>query len=402
MKLSKRTVVAAAAAGVVSLSSAVFAQTVTDAITGGSASGSFRLRYEGVDEDNALDAAKALTLRSAIQYTTEVYSGFSAAIEVEDVSIVGLDDYSVGPTGYKAGEYSVIADPESTEINQGYVMYAKDGFSAKLGRQAIVLDNQRFVGSVGWRQDHQTFDALTLGYKGEGYSLDYSYLEQRNRIFADAADLDSKDHLLHAGVTTPIGLLTGYAYLLEMDIPTGNALDTIGVRLAGSRKVGETSFSYLAEFAAQDMENGAIEADADYFLLEGGVTLGKVTAKLGYESLGSDGGTYGFGTPLATLHAFNGWADVFLGTPAQGLNDLYLNLSAPVAGGSFAFIYHDYEADESGAGVDDLGSEFNLQWTRPFLSKYTFGLKYADYDAGDAASGKVDKQIFWSWVQLNF
>ena len=35
--------------------------------------------------------------------------------------------------------------------------------------------------------------------------------------------------------------------------------------------------------------------------------------------LGSDGGVAAFQTPLATLHAFNGWADLFLTTPARGL-----------------------------------------------------------------------------------
>ena len=38
----------------------------------------------------------------------------------------------------------------------------------------------------------------------------------------------------------------------------------------------------------------------------------------GYEELGSDGGVAAFQTPLATLHAFNGWADLFLTTPGDG------------------------------------------------------------------------------------
>ena len=288
-----------------------------------------------------------------------------------------------------------------TEVNQSYLQYAKDGFTARLGRQDLRYDSMRFVGAVPWRQDFQTFDAFSLEYRQERYALNYNYLNKRNRVFAEAADIDSKDHLLHANTATPIGTLTGYAYLLEEDIPLDNALDTVGIRLSGARKLGERDVTYLVEFASQDYKRGAVRASADYLLLEGGMSFGRLVAKLGYESLGSDSARYGFSTPLATLHLFQGWADVFLATPAEGLNDTYLSLAVPVAGGSFTFVYHDYKADQSTATVDDLGEEINLQWTRPFKEKYQFGLKYADYRQGDSVA-RVDKQIFWSWVQLNF
>jgi len=75
-----------------------------------------RLRYESVDQDNAAADAEALTLRSRLGYTTGEYKGFSATMEGEDVRIVGgVDDYTVGPTGFNSGVYSVIADPETTD-----------------------------------------------------------------------------------------------------------------------------------------------------------------------------------------------------------------------------------------------------------------------------------------------
>lgn len=264
--------------------------------------GSFNLRYEHVDEDNALEHAEALTLRSALQYSTDSFKGWSALLEVEDVTIVGVDDYTVAATGFNPGRYSTIADPEVTELNQSYLQYTQGGFAARLGRQDLRYDNMRFIGSVPWRQH----------FKQDG-----------------------------------------------------------------------------------------VYAEADYFLLEGGLRFGALVAKLGYESLGSDDASYGFNTPLATLHLFQGWADVFLATPAEGLNDVYLSLALPVAGGNFTFAYHDYQADEASAAVNDLGDEFNLQWVRPFKDKYQFGLKYADYNQGDAAA-RVDKRLFWSWVQLSF
>lgn len=378
------------------------AQTLTDALAGGTVNGTFYLRYEGVWEDNALEDAKALTLRSAVKYTTASYAGFSALLEFEDVRALGVDDYSVGPTGFNPGRYSVIADPKSSEVNQAYLQYVQGPFTARLGRQDLRYDNMRFVGAVPWRQDFQTFDALTLEYKREGLALNYNYMEQRERVFAQAADVDSKDHLLHADFALGgAGKLVAYAYLLEEDIAPDNALDTLGLRWTGSASVAERKLTWLAEFATQDYKRGALDAEARYLALEGGVGLGPVTLKLGLESLGSDDAAYGFATPLATLHAFQGWADVWLATPAEGIDDYYLNLSTPVAGGTFTFVWHDYEANESTASVADLGDEFNLQWVRPFKGKYNFGIKYADYSQGDITA-KADKRVFWSWVQLSF
>lgn len=383
-------------------STALQAQTLTDALAGGTVNGSLYLRYEGVWEDNALEDAKALTLRSAVKYTTATWQGFSALVEFEDVRAVGIDDYSVGPTAFNPGRYSVIADPESSEVNQAYLQYAQGPFTARLGRQDLRYDNMRFVGAVPWRQDFQTFDALTLEYKRKDMVLAYNYMEQRERVFAQAADVDSKDHLLHGEFAMgSAGKLVAYAYLLEEDIALDNRLDTVGLRWTGSASLAEKKVSWLAEFATQDYRRGTVDAEARYLALEGGVGLGPVNLKLGLESLGSDDAAYGFATPLATLHAFQGWGDVWLTTPAEGIDDYYLNLSTPLAGGTFTFVWHDYEANEATPAVQDLGDEFNLQWLRPFKGRYNFGIKYADYSQGDIAA-KVDKRVFWSWVQLSF
>lgn len=403
-RLNQGLLAAAVAGALLAGNAAAQVRTLDAAVARGDASGSFYLRYEGVDEDNALENATAVTLRTALKYTTAPYKGFTAVLEGEDVRAVGTDDYSVPQTGFNTGKYSVIADPETTEVNQAYLQYIQGGFTARFGRQDIRYDNQRFVGAVPWRQDYQTFDAVTLEYKKDAaltYTLDYHYLTQRDRIFAQSADIDSSDHLFHGVINTPIGALTGYAYLLEEDIALANGLDTYGLRLTGTRRLGGFDWTYLAEYATQESERGAANFDADFYNVEAGVTVKGTTVKLGIESLGSDRGLYGFATPLATLHAFQGWADQFLVTPAQGIDDVYLNLSRPVFNGTATLVYHDYSADRATAAVDDLGDEINLQWVLPIRNNYQYGIKYADYSQGDLAA-KVDKQIFWTWVQMTF
>ncbi|SET23035.1 alginate export family protein [Thalassotalea agarivorans] len=362
----------------------------------------FRLRYENVGQDNPLEDASALTLRTLLNYTSKSYSGFSGFIEFEDSRVVaGIDDYNDG-NGSKP-DYSVVADPETTELDQGYVKWAGSGLTAKVGRQVITFDNHRFVGHVGWRQDKQTFDGATFNYKlGKDLDLNYAYVTQRNRIFGEEKDLKSKDHMLNASYNLGFAKLTGYGYLLEVDNNTDNSLNTFGVRLAGSTDVSKLKVSYQAEFATQTSDTAGVEFTAPYYLLEAGAGFSGIMAKLGYESLGSDDGLYGFSTPLATLHKFNGWSDQFLNTPVQGLNDLYVSLSGKLFEGNWAFIYHNFTAAESTALVDDLGNEINAQYTQKFGGRYSAGLKFAMYSAGDAGAGKVDTDKVWLWMTARF
>ena len=372
-----------------------------DALSDSKASASFRLRYEGANQDNAVKDASALTLRTLLSFESGEYNGFSFKADLEDVTIVmGQGDYTVGPAGYNPGEYSVIADPETTELNQGYVQFKNDGLTVKAGRQIIALDGHRFVGHVGWRQDWQTYDAVSVNYKAsDKLNAFYAYLTKRNRIFAEAADIDSKDHLLNVTYKDDFGKLTAYAYLLEMDNDTDNSLDTYGVSYAGAYKTDSVKWLYSAEFATQSSEAAATDYTATYTMLEAGAVISGVTAKLGYELLGSDDGMYGFATPLATLHKFNGWSDQWLGTPAQGLQDVYVSAATKFAGGNWLFVYHDFSADEASSTVDDLGSEINIQYTTKIAEKFSFGAKYANYSAGDI---KVDTDKLWVWIATKF
>lgn len=374
-----------------------------DAANTGKFYGDFRLRFESVEQNNALQDAEALTLRSRIGYQTATFNGFSGLIEIEDSRAL-IDDYAVPPSGFNTGTFSVIADPESnTEIDQAFLKYQAAGFSGKIGRQVITLDNHRFVGHVGWRQDRQTFDALSLGYApSKAWKLSYSYLDKRNRIFSDDADIDAKDHLLNASFSAPFGKLVAYAYLLEVDNGSDNGLDTYGLRYSGKTPAGSTTVLYSAEFATQESSSGGSKFDADYLALEAGVKVSGIVAKLGYEKLGSDDGAFGFSTPLATLHKFNGWADQFLGTPDQGLEDIYALVTGKVAGGKWLLAYHSYSSDELLDGTDDLGSELNLLYAKKFAKRYNAGIKYAKYDSGSSAFGKVDTDKLWVWVGAKF
>ena len=370
------------------------ADSITEAMTDGTAYGDFRLRYENVEQDNAADDANALTIRSRLGYNTGTYEGFSTTVEFEDSRVVaGQDSYAPENAGY-----SIIADPETTELDQAFIKYSNGDLTIKGGRQVLTLDNHRFVGHVGWRQDRQTFDALTINYKlSKELEATYAYLGQRNRILGESADKDSKDHLLNIAFDTGLGKLTAYSYMLEEDNGTDNALDTYGLRFSGAADIDDgMKVLYTAEYAYQENESAGNTLDTEYMLIEAGLVVSGITGKLGYEVLGSDDGAVGFATPLATMHKFNGWADVFLNTPADGLTDLYASVSGKLAGGKWMLAYHDFESDE---GSTDYGDEIDISYAKGFGKHYSAGIKYAAYSEGDVG---VDTDKLWFWLGAKF
>lgn len=383
------------------LSTSALSDSISSALTGGEVYGNLNLRYEGVDQDNALRDASALTLRTRLGYKTKAINGFSFVVEMEDNRIVlGQGDYSLPPTGYQPGIYSVIPDPETTELDQGFVQYKNDSVTVKVGRQVIAHDGHRFIGHVGWRQDRQTFDGATVVYTPtKNFRAEYNYVTQHNKIFAEAKDLDTKDHFLNLSYKTKVGKLVAYSYLLEQDKEISNGLDTYGVRFSGAAPVGDSKFLYHAEYATQTSESAGVEFDTSYLFLEAGAVFSGLTAKLGYEVLGSDNGVGAFQTPLSTLHKYNGWTDQFLVTPAQGLTDTYVSVAGKAGGGSWLAVYHSFGADDSSSAAQDLGTEINVQYVKPLSKKTKLGIKYATYSAEDI---KVDTNKLWMWANVSF
>lgn len=356
-----------------------------------------RLRYEDVSWDG-LEDSNALTLRSRLSYQSGSFHGIGFNAEFDDVRELGDVDYRTAPNDLQNPGTAVIPDPEGTEVNQAFLSYATFNNQLRYGRQRIILDNQRFVGGVGWRQNEQTYDAFSLTNKTLRYTdIFYAYVTNVNRIFGEhnsQGDHDQKTHLLnvnYSGFTA--GKLVGYAYLVDNLTSSALASDTVGLRWAST--VNDT-FSYNLEYARQrDAGDNPADYSADYLLAEGLLNIGRITATLGYEVLGSDEGIRGFATPLATLHAFQGWTDRFLDTPDTGIKDAYLILGTTLAGVNISALFHDLRSDESNI---DYGSEFGVSASKKFgLVVYT--AKYADYQSDEFGS---DTLKFWLIAELNF
>jgi hypothetical protein len=374
---------------------------IGEALSQGKPSINLRLRYEGV-EQTGLQDANALTLRTRLGFTTAAWKGWKTMLELENTTAADGDSYSQAGLNPGGTGKAVIADPEGSEVNQVFLSYTTNSTVFTAGRQKLVLDTARFVGDVGWRQNQQTFDAAVVQDKSIAKTtLTYGYLYQINRVFGDRhpqGDWESNSHVFNASFAGwPAGTLTGYAYLLDFDNSAVNSCATYGVSLAGSPALsGDTKFIYRAEAARQtDHGSSTLNYEADYYVLEAGLGIKAGSLALGYEVLGNDRNV-GFKTPLATLHAFNGWADLFLTTPAAGLRDSYVKLAAnlPEAFTLLAF-YHQFDLDRTGA---DVGYETDVQLSRKFGKQVTAMAKAADFRSDHAAYPDVRK----IWVQVEF
>jgi hypothetical protein len=378
----------------------------TSMFTEGKASFNFRYRYELVDDKNFSKDAKASTLRSRLTFTSAVYKGFSFLTEFDDVSTIGSDNYNSTANG--KGEYPVVADPEGTEVNQAWIKYAVDGLSGSYGRQRILHGGQRFVGGVAWRQNEQTYDGFRALYKGgSSLTLDYAYVYNVNRIFgpddstAQPADWGGANHLVRADFKFAENhTLNAFAYALDIDERSSwhadksvdNSTDTYGLEYSG--KIGPVTAK--AAYASQsDAGDSNLDYNTNYYMLEGGLTVLGVNATLGYEVLGGDNGV-GFKTPLATLHKFQGWADKFLTTPGDGIEDLYVGAKGELGPVQLGAYYHDFQAEDSSA---NFGTEIDLVASWPATKNLKLELNYASFSTDDKARySDTDK----AWLTIIF
>ncbi len=378
------------------------ADTLGEAIGKGTVSANIRARFEGVHQ-TALRDAEAVTLRTRVGYTTAPWQGLKAMVEGEHIVAANGDKYSQAGLNPAATGRAVVGDPETEEINQVFLAYTSGKTTATLGRQRIVLDNTRFVGDVGWRQNMQTYDAFLLQDKTlDKTTLTYGYLDQVNRVFSarhPQGKWQSDSHLLNASYAgLAAGTLTGYAYLLDFaKLGAPNSCATYGASFAGTQPLNaDVKVTYRAELATQsDYGASPLKYSAVYSTVNAGLVWKPGSLTLGYEQLGSDNNV-GFKTPLATLHAVNGWADLFLTTPAAGLQETYVRATANLPEGFvLTASYHQFKSDANGT---KFGEEYDAQLTRKF-GKYVTGLvKIANFRRDSLAFPNVQKV----WAQVEF
>jgi len=365
----------------------------------------FRYRLEFVDEQGFDQNAYASTLRTRLRMKSHRWNGFQAFMEGAQVSAIGLDDYNAGAGSTPdRTQFPVVADPEDTRLNQFWLdwQWSKQ-IAVRIGRQRIKLDNDRFIGNVGWRQNEQTYDALSLSTRLGKMDAYYAYIDQVNRIFdgdVPAGRQGHDTHLLHWGLELTEGhRLATYLYAIDNRDFAGLSNQTWGVRYQGQADPsGQHRLNWLAEWAVQtDAGDNPIDYRAHYLHARLDLTLASGWKPvLGFERLsGSTAPGRALRTPLATLHAFNGWADRFLTTPDQGLDDWYAGLSGSTGPVNWQVYGHWFRTD---AGSETLGHEFDAALGYSFNHQTSLLVKAARFSGHEQRVPSATKL----WFQLSF
>lgn len=372
-----------------------------------------RIRYEGVDQTTVDADALTVRLRTGVELK-HAPSHLSVLVEAEGT--LGLNnEYNAFPfvlpgSSQRRPQYAVVADGESIDLNRAQIMYKVKDFALTVGRQRINLDDQRFVGSVAWRQNEQTFDAVRAEATVGPVSIDATYAIQQDSIFGSEAGprraMDGDFVFVQAGVKAGPLLVKGFSYIIDYDeaFAFANSSQTYGVRVSGSIPLSKAvKLNVLASYARQmDIGRNPVNYEADFVVGELGLAYQGFTLTGGYEKLGADKAAgKSFQTPLATLHKFNGWADLFLTTPGNGLEDYYVTLAKvfpkvkAVQGLNANVTYHEFRSDVGNV-------KFGTEWDASLgfkTKKVGWLVKYANYNADKFG---VDRQILWLQAEVAF
>lgn len=363
-------------------------------------------RYENVNQDKGPGnpkTANANTARLRLGLLSPVFHGLQGYVEYEG-NYVLQSDYNNG-LGNKPG-FSTVADPDENELNQLWISYAGiPDTLIKGGRQRIKLDDDRFIGNVGWRQLETTFDSVLITHNNQtlfGLTVNAGYIGNVNTFTGTTENINAPILNINYKVGD-YGNLIGYGYWLDYTERENYAKSnqTYGLRFNGKSAINDKLTAlYTAEWSFQkDYQHSPTDYEADRFNLMGGLTaFNMVTVQGAMEQLNGFGANKRFLTPLGTNHAFQGWADQFLVTPNDGIRDVFGTLSASLDRGSLVLtgVFHDFTDD---TGQIHYGKEWDFLAVKKFGKHYSLLAKYAYYDADRFST---DTQKIWVQGNISF
>jgi len=361
-------------------------------------------RYENVNQDTGPQkTANANTVRLRAGILSPIFHGLQGYAEYEG-NLAMQEDFNSTRNGSK--QFSTIADPEKSELNQLWLSYAGiPDTLIKGGRQRIKFDDDRFIGNVGWRQMETTFDSVLITNQSiKDLTVNVGYIGNVQTFTATTENINAP--ILNANYKFgDYGNLIGYGYWLDYTERENyqKSSQTYGLRCINSDKskkfYGHYSLLYTIEWSYQQDYQHSSPYQANRFNLMSGFTAYNFSFQGAMEQLNGSGKNRTFDTPLGTNHAFQGWADIFLVTPNEGIRDVFGTVSAKFMENDslvISGIYHDFTDD---TGHVHYGKEWDFQAIKKFDKHYSLLAKYANYEA---EKNSTDTQKIWVQGNINF
>lgn len=286
--------------------------------------------------------------------------------------------------------------------------------SARLGRQELLLGDQRLVAPLDWANTRRTFDGVRSTLVTEDNTVDLFYTNPVNRVAATAGTNQwdsSNDNQSFYGAylsNKSLGATALETYYLGYDHnDIGFSYHTLGSRLVNKVELFMVELEGGVQFGsnsnATDHGAGFMVAGLgrELSLAPGGKEW-KPTVWLWYDwaSGGNEQfvgvGDNGFHHLFPLAHKYNGFMDLF---GRRNLNDVNAQFITPCGNrGSFMLWYHYFFLDKattpysvamtpyntsSLAASKDLGHEVDLLWSFNLDARKNLVVGYCHFAAGD-------------------
>ena len=356
------------------------------------------------------DVCGQFSMQGEFRPRTEIRTGTKDALAlIDDASIVSTSQRTRLNLHYKTKDYTmkiamqdVRAWGSASTLNNGgnnnfdlHEAWAevklKDKLFLKSGRQELVYDDQRILGSVGWAQQARSHDLNLLKYQGKvNFHLGIAYNSGNNIP-------GSYESMHFLWLQKDFSKIKMRALYLNRD-----GLLTMGSRMKTKIKGMALNMNFYSQ--SNGVETGSL------FGLDGGHKLNdNFNSAFSYEMQTGDAtGKLAFSPVFGTNHKFNGHMDYFhVGnhTNSVGLKDLAVSLRYRMKDLSFKGTFHKFEAYTDMPGLDgDLGSEIDLSIVYTFTKDVTFKLGHSIYMPTESMQsligGDINSPNNWSYLML--
>ncbi len=299
---------------------------------------SSRLRVEHAS-NATLKNAMAATNRLELNYTTEEIKQFKYQVGLIDVSTLYGQRYNPNASDITRPTYNKIYDPIGTGLTLANLSYIglKDT-NITIGRQFIMLDNERFIGKNNFRQFPNSYDSLTFQTKAlYGLDIFYGSIFVFNNSYANGRTPEGKQKLFSNLLNIEwynfkYGSVTGYMYLNNNKTLKHYSNLTYGFRISSQDENNENKFHYLIEAARQESKfNNPNSYNAYYWHLVIGKIFDNIGINGGWEHFSGDKDKLQqqFTLNMGSNNDFNGLTQMFVeGIPHKGLDDFYIHTTS--------------------------------------------------------------------------
>ena len=369
--------------------------------------GQVRLRGEWDGRSTGVDPDAATLSRIRVGVRAQLESWIRAYVQLQDARAWGTE-----------GNTLTDASADQFDLHQGFVELGKPSqIVARLGRQEVMLGDERLVGAVGWTNTARSFDGARVTGRAGDFEWTVLWMNVAERDALAATGLDPQ---ANQGANDDGWLLGGFAArsipggaieltaLADRDAATDESY-TVNLRAHGDAGL----ISYEAAGALQ------FGPDREAYFASGklGVAHGSGTVALQLDYLSgdddpTDAERKAFNTLYATNHKFYGYMDYVIAVPGQtgeaGLIDAMARAAVRLTPRwTMNVDLHRFGTAVERAGQRALGTELDAiaNWTMARLASLQLGMGvFLPADLAVTllpAFAGGDDPTYWGYVQLS-